>query len=84
LDGEVYVLDIAWPGEKVAVEADGQFVRQQAYGKFTHERHRANVLLAHGWRVPRVTAAMDDAMILSDVGRILRPDRCFVGSAGSV
>jgi hypothetical protein len=74
LDGEVVILDIAWPALRVGAEVDGWSVRSRSFGKFHHGRHRDNLLLAHGWRVAHLTAAMDERMVLNDVGRLLPPD----------
>ncbi len=74
LEGEVLVLDIAWPAWKVGVEVDGWSVRSKSFGKFTHGRHRDNLLLAHGWRVAHLTAAMDDTTMRRDVLRLFPPE----------
>lgn len=72
LNGELFVLDVAWPDVRVGVETDGRTPRARSYGKFHSGRHKDNVLLSHGWRVIHVTAAMDDATILKDVARVFR------------
>jgi very-short-patch-repair endonuclease len=58
LDGQVFVLDIAWPQFRVAVECEGWEVRSRSRRKFDHERRRDNLLVAHGWTVVRLTSAM--------------------------
>jgi very-short-patch-repair endonuclease len=74
LEGEVLLLDVAWPHWLVAVEADGWAVRERSFGKFSRDRHRDNLLAAHGWRVAHVTADMDDDAIRGDVARLLPAD----------
>lgn len=71
LDGKVAVVDIAWPDWLAGVEIDGRWPRATSYGKFHSERAKGNLLLAHGWKIVHVTAAMDDGSILRDVMRIL-------------
>jgi very-short-patch-repair endonuclease len=71
LDGELFILDIAWPWWRVAVEADGWWVRARSRSKLDRDSHKTNLLVAHGWRVLHLTSAMDDAAVLQDVGRLL-------------
>ncbi len=73
LGGRVLLLDIAWPQWRIGVEADGWFVRSRSRAKFDVERHRGNLLAAHGWQIAHVTSAMDDATIFADVSRLLPP-----------
>jgi very-short-patch-repair endonuclease len=49
-----YVVDIAFPEQKVAIEVDGWAFHsdQQA---FQHDRRRQNYLILHGWQVLRFT-----------------------------
>jgi very-short-patch-repair endonuclease len=65
--GRVRYLDLAWPDVKVAVEFDG-FVPHSTRRVFDDDRARQNDLVADGWTVFRVTAAM-----LSDVERTFGP-----------
>jgi hypothetical protein len=74
LDGELLILDIAWPPWRVAAEVDGWWTRAQSRTKFDRTLHRSNLLVAHGWRVVHLTATMDDATVRRDVGRLLPPD----------
>jgi very-short-patch-repair endonuclease len=71
LDGEVFILDVAWPWWRVALEVDGWWSRRQSRQKLDDDDHKTNVLLAHGWRILRVTSTMSDATVLRDVGRLL-------------
>jgi hypothetical protein len=84
LDGQVLILDIAWPPWRVGAEVDGWTVRSRSFGKFSRGRHRDNLLLAHGWKVAHLTADMDQATILRDVGRLFPPEAVGVlaGLAG--
>jgi hypothetical protein len=83
LDGEVFILDIAWPWWQVAAEVDGWWVRARSRSKLDDDSHKTNVLAAHGWKVAHLTSAMDDAGVLRDVGRLLPPSAPF-GGASSV
>jgi hypothetical protein len=71
LDGELFILDIAWPWWRVAAEVDGWWVRARSRSKLDHDSHKTNVLVAHDWKVAHVTSAMDDARVVRDVGRLL-------------
>ena len=48
-------VDLAFPGQRVAVEYDGAW--HAAPGQFARDRRRLNALQAAGWRVLHVTAA---------------------------
>jgi hypothetical protein len=74
LDGELLILDIAWPAWRVAAEADGWWARAHSRTAFDRTLHRNNLLVAHGWRVVHLTSTMDDASVRRDVGRLLPPD----------
>jgi hypothetical protein len=71
LDGELFILDVAWPWWRVALEADGWWSRGQSRRKLDEDDHKTNALIGNGWRLLRVTATMSDAAILRDVGRLL-------------
>jgi very-short-patch-repair endonuclease len=71
IDGEVFLLDIAWPWWRVGVEVDGWWPRRQSRGKLDDDDHKTNALLANGWRILRVTATMSDETVLRDVGRLV-------------
>jgi hypothetical protein len=71
LDGELFILDIAWPWWRVAAEVDGWWVRARSRSKLDHDSHKTNLLVAHGWKVVHLTSAMDHHTVLRDVGRLL-------------
>jgi very-short-patch-repair endonuclease len=71
LEGRVLLLDIAWPRWRVAAEVDGWGAHGRSWSKFVDDRSRMNLLEAYGWRVAHLTAAMDKATVLRDVGRLL-------------
>lgn len=67
LSGYRFVLDMAYPELKLAIEYDG-WDSHRTRTSFDHDRLRANVLVANGWTVLRFTSAMTDAQI-ADVAR---------------
>jgi very-short-patch-repair endonuclease len=73
IEGEVFILDIAWPWWRVGVEVDGWWSRRQSRRKLDDDDHKTNALVANGWRIARVTATMSDAAVLRDVGRLVPP-----------
>jgi very-short-patch-repair endonuclease len=75
--GRVRYLDLAWPEVKVAIEFDG-FVPHSTRRVFDDDRARQNDLVADGWTVFRVTAAM-----LGDVDRTFGPIAAAITSKGS-
>jgi hypothetical protein len=83
LDGELFILDMAWPWWRVAAEVNGWWVRARSRGKLDHDSHKTNVLAAHDWKVAHLTSAMDDARVLRDVGRLL-PRSAFLAGASSL
>jgi hypothetical protein len=52
--GEVLMVDFLWPEQKVVVETDGAATHQTPVA-FQRDRHRDQLLIAAGYRVPRVT-----------------------------
>jgi very-short-patch-repair endonuclease len=71
IGGEIFILDIAWPWWRVAVEVDGWWSRRQSRRKLDEDDHKSNALIADGWRLLRVTAAMSDETVRREVGRVL-------------
>jgi predicted transcriptional regulator of viral defense system/very-short-patch-repair endonuclease len=71
LDGLLIILDIAWPTWKVGAECDGFAVHERSRRRFDRDREAMNLLLEHGWKVVRLTSAMDDATVLRTVGALL-------------
>ncbi len=74
LEGELIILDIAWPQWRVGAEVDGWWTRGRSRTKFDHSVHRANLLLAHHWHIAHLTSTMDDATVRRDVARLLPPE----------
>lgn len=60
LDARVFIVDIAWPEVRVAAECEGWAVRARSKSKFDGERRKFNQLVANGWTVVHLTAAMSD------------------------
>lgn len=54
LEGERLMVDFLWPAQKVVVETDGAATHQTPVA-FQRDRHRDQLLIAAGYRVPRVT-----------------------------
>jgi very-short-patch-repair endonuclease len=82
LDGRKFLLDLAYPDEMVAIEADSWEHHGPVRSAFDHDRSRANALVAHGWAVLHFTSRMtDDEMAdraeatLARQREILRADR---------
>jgi hypothetical protein len=61
-DGRKAFIDLAYPGQRVAIEADGWATHGQRRA-FDQDRVRSNELVLLGWRVLHVTSAMTDAQI---------------------
>ncbi|HET6873773.1 MAG TPA: type IV toxin-antitoxin system AbiEi family antitoxin domain-containing protein [Acidimicrobiales bacterium] len=71
LDGHVYVIDVAWPAYRVAIECDGWEVRSRSRGKFDADRRKDNHLTSHGWTVVHLTSAMSDDEMRAAVLKVL-------------
>jgi hypothetical protein len=71
LDGQLIILDVAWPALRVGLEADGFNPHSGSRLKFDQDRRKANLLLAHGWAVAHVTSAMTDREILLAAARLI-------------
>jgi hypothetical protein len=54
IEGERLMVDFLWPVQKVVVETDGAATHQTPVA-FQRDRHRDQLLIAAGYRVPRVT-----------------------------
>jgi very-short-patch-repair endonuclease len=67
LDGQLIIMDIAWPKLRIDAEVDGIFVRTTSSSKFEHERRRQNILGRNGWRIIHLTASMDDHAIVAEL-----------------
>lgn len=81
-EGRVFVLDIAWPHCRVAVESDGWDARRRSRSKFDHDRRRGNILAAHGWTVVHLTSAMSDDEMRAAVFQVLVRVGSRTGSPG--
>lgn len=67
LPGHRYLLDIAYPDRKMVIEYDG-WDTHRTRNSFDEDRVRANLLVANGWTMLRLTSAMTDKQIV-DVTR---------------
>jgi very-short-patch-repair endonuclease len=70
-------LDLAWPAERVFLEADG-FAYHRTRRDFLHDRERQNLLVVAGWQPLRYTwpVATDDP------GRVVRQLRIVLAARG--
>jgi hypothetical protein len=71
LAGRVFVLDLAWPDARVAVEVDG-FAAHAGREAFDRDRARANALVNAGWRVFRATSRLEPATVAAQVRAALQ------------
>lgn len=74
VDGRPYFLDIAFAGQRLAVEIDGR-LHEDDPDIFEHDRLRQNALLLTGWRVLRFTWAMlvtEPGYVVAQIRRALR------------
>jgi very-short-patch-repair endonuclease len=58
LGSRVYVIDVAWPRQRVGAEVVGRAHRVVSLSAFDRERRKLNVLGAAGWQIAHLTAAM--------------------------
>ena len=64
--GRTFKLDLAYPSLRLGIELDGwEFHRTRT--SFDEDRARANLLLAHGWRLVRFTSRSTDEEIVGVV-----------------
>ncbi len=78
LDGQTIRLDLAWPDQKVFVEADG-FGFHSDRAQFRRDRERQNALSLHGWLPLRYTwpvARTQPERIVEEVARALSTRGC--------
>jgi hypothetical protein len=71
LEGQLIILDVAWPAFRIGLEADGFGPHGGSRLKFDQDRRKANILLAHGWAVAHVTSAMTDKEIFLAAARLI-------------
>ena len=70
MNGEPYYIDMAYPEQMIAIEADGfDFHRGRAV--FDSDRARQNDLVNLGWLVLRFTSTFSDERIVAVVRRAL-------------
>ncbi|HVD87190.1 MAG TPA: type IV toxin-antitoxin system AbiEi family antitoxin domain-containing protein [Solirubrobacterales bacterium] len=73
--GRFYEIDALWERERVAVELDSRSVHGTPRN-FESDRQRDRILLAEGWRTPRVTWRQlrdEPEAIVADLRQVLRP-----------
>jgi very-short-patch-repair endonuclease len=76
----VYVIDVAWPSQRVGAEVVGRAHRAVSLSAFDRERRKLNVLGAAGWQIAHLTAAMSAAEMVAAVEAVMtrqvmhRPD----------
>jgi very-short-patch-repair endonuclease len=83
--GFVGRIDLAYPGEKLAIEADGYDSHSQRED-WQRDRTRQNALIAAGWIVYRITwadAARHPRRVVDDVARLLAARRVLLVPAGT-
>ncbi len=68
--GTVFVLDMAYPHDRVAVEFDG-WAWHATRRRFDRDRARSTELALAGWLVVQVTSAHTEAEVVDRVGRAL-------------
>lgn len=66
-----YLIDAAWPEQRVGAEIVGRAHRVVSRSAFDRERRKLNALAAAGWRVAHLTAAMSTDEILQAVRALL-------------
>jgi very-short-patch-repair endonuclease len=70
IEGDTFVLDMAYPEQRIAIEVDGyEFHRER--GVFDRDRTRQNALVLAGWPVLRFTSRTTEAAIVEWVRRAL-------------
>ncbi len=71
IGSRVYVVDAAWPEDKVAAEVVGRAHRLASLSAFDRERRKLNALGVAGWRICHLTAAMSPEDMLMAVRAML-------------
>jgi hypothetical protein len=77
IGGEMFEMDLAWPQFCIDGEVDGMEVRALSRTKFERDRHRANVLAAHSWRLIHFTSSMDDEDLVAQIAPLLPPGAIY-------
>lgn len=70
LDGHPLDLDLAYPKQKIDVEADG-FKFHTDRSAFDRDRFRENLLVSHGWRILRFTSTSTKEHVVKTVAMAL-------------
>jgi hypothetical protein len=73
LGGKTWIVDLALLDFKIAGEVEGRDVRALSRGAFDRGKLKANILVAHGWRLVYFTSTMDDETIVGQVTALLPP-----------
>jgi very-short-patch-repair endonuclease len=68
---DVYVIDVAWPRQRVGAEVVGRAHRVVSLSAFDRERRKLNVLGAAGWQIAHLTAAMTAGEMVAAVEALL-------------
>jgi hypothetical protein len=71
LGGRVYVIDAAWPADKVGAEVVGRAHRVASRSAFDRERRKLNELSAFGWKIAHLTAVMSAEEMIVAVSSLL-------------
>ena len=79
LGGRVYVIDAAWPEDKVGAEVVGRAHRVASRSAFDRERRKLNELGAFGWRIAHLTAVMSAEEMIGAVSSLRRRTRSASG-----
>ena len=70
VNGRRYVIDLAYPDQRVAIEVDG-FGVHGTRTAFDHDRARQNALVLDRWQVLRFTSRSTDEQIANEVAHAL-------------
>jgi hypothetical protein len=69
--GKTWIVDLALLDFKIAGEVEGRDVRAVSRGAFDRGKLKANILVAHGWRLVYFISTMDDETIVEQVTALL-------------
>jgi len=79
LGGHVYVIDAAWPEDRVGAEVVGRAHRVASRSAFDRERRKLNELGAFGWKIAHLTAVMSAEEMIAAVRPLLGRTRAASG-----
>jgi very-short-patch-repair endonuclease len=77
----VYVIDAAWPENKVGAEVVGRAHRVASRSAFDRERRKLNELGAFGWKIAHLTAVISAEEMIGAVSSLLGRTRFASGPA---